>query len=306
MRGAAKAYLYNTFADGPYCGNRAIIVPDASEIDKHHRQLFAQEMHCVCAFLDELDQPAPRLQFFTEAQQIGMCGHATLAVTDQLLEATAGSTSAFLGEKASFRVDGGTVSVGVSTKDSRREFTLELNVAPLSETHLDASLISRLIGASPNALHPQFPMKLAKTGLRHLVVPLVNSEAVNAAQPEFTELGRYCREHDIDSVAVFAVQILNGAFSVELRDLCPAIGVNEEPASGTTTAAACSYIHNMKALDRVEPSERMTFAVSQGLTMGRKSRLTCSAELRPDNSYRCLISGSVYCFAALTVPAAAF
>jgi PhzF family phenazine biosynthesis protein len=77
-----------------------------------------------------------------------------------------------------------------------------------------------------------------------------------------------------DTVCVFARL---GEHLVRMRDFCAPIGVLEEPASGTTSAALADY------LNRHPPgSKTATVTVEQGAELGRPSQIEVHVETQQD------------------------
>ncbi|UCC72239.1 MAG: PhzF family phenazine biosynthesis protein [Gemmatimonadota bacterium] len=73
---------YNAFTDRPFAGNPAGVVTDASGLDDEVMQLIARQLNLAeTAFLVPPSSPAAdvRLRWFTPAQEVTLCGHATIA-----------------------------------------------------------------------------------------------------------------------------------------------------------------------------------------------------------------------------------
>jgi len=73
-------YLVDAFADGPFTGNPAGVVPSDAPLDDDLMARIAMEMNqAETAFTFPLFRGAYRLRWFTPTVEVDLCGHATLA-----------------------------------------------------------------------------------------------------------------------------------------------------------------------------------------------------------------------------------
>jgi trans-2,3-dihydro-3-hydroxyanthranilate isomerase len=113
--------------------------------------------------------------------------------------------------------------------------------------------------------HPELPIEVIRTGLRHLIVPVGSQQALVGIAPSEAALTGLAASGGADTVCVFARV---GDHRVRMRDFCAPIGALEEPASGTTSAALASYLTRHTAA----PTPA-SIVIEQGAEMGRPSRI---------------------------------
>jgi trans-2,3-dihydro-3-hydroxyanthranilate isomerase len=109
------------------------------------------------------------------------------------------------------------------------------------------------------------PIAIAGTGLRHLIVPLADSDAVREITIDRASIAALARRALVDTICVWAPGSERNHFRT--RDLCAAIGAIEEPASGTTSGALALYLAQHGQLADSE------LVLEQGVEMGRPSRI---------------------------------
>ena len=61
-------------------------------------------------------------------------------------------------------------------------------------------------------------------------------------KPRFEGIIQFCQEHKLDTVAVFCSEVERPGYTLHVRDFCPAVGVPESAAAGTTNAALAAYL----------------------------------------------------------------
>jgi PhzF family phenazine biosynthesis protein len=100
--------------------------------------------------------------------------------------------------------------------------------------------------------------------MRVLVVPLPDETAVNLCRPDFSELAALSLELGVDAVLLFAAA---GAGPLYARCFAPAVGVPEDPATGTAAGALGAYL----VLNGLAKGPE--FRVRQGDAVGRPGEI---------------------------------
>src|SRR6476619_8493636 len=87
--GSRPVYVVDAFADGPFRGNPAAVVPlepgDAPDA-AWMQQVAAEMKHSETAFVQSRADGAFDLRWFTPEVEVDLCGHATLASAHHLVE----------------------------------------------------------------------------------------------------------------------------------------------------------------------------------------------------------------------------
>lgn len=99
-------------------------------------------------------------------------------------------------------------------------------------------------------------------------------EDVRALKPDFRQLKELSKKNGVQTVARFSMETDNPENTLHIRDFCPAVGVDEVPASGTTNGALAGYLYK----NGLVPDESQLIVAEQGSEIGRPSLIHCEIE----------------------------
>jgi predicted PhzF superfamily epimerase YddE/YHI9 len=269
-----KIYVVDAFTGEPFKGNpAAILLPIDSPLEKGLMQKIAFEMNlsetAFLAPLPERDGVKPpgtvdfQLRWFTPKVEVDLCGHATLASAHVLWE----TARVEPGTAIRFHTKSGVLSARprVDTlPGGRRWIELDFPVEPPEVSKPPEGLL-RALGAEP--------LFVGKTRFDYFV-ETVSEETVRNMRPNFGLLEKVpCR-----GVIVTAK---GTDFDFVSRFFAPAVGVREDPATGSAhcslapywagklgkdTFAACQ-VSERGGLFRVRTAGDRTFISGQAVTV---------------------------------------
>ena len=260
---------YDAFSATAFGGSQAAVLTDAASIDQPERQRIAREIGMpATAFVDAYGKDWIQVQFMSTVMELPMCGHGTLCLLTHMLES--GLISA--GGDVELRLPKSSARVSVSETDSGR-FQVMLDIWPpaFESAPPHTGDLLTVLGLGADALSPQHPLETARGDFNHLVVPLTGLNAMRAIRPDFNGMVRFCHAHGIETIAVFCLETEDPHKHLHVRDFCPAVGVNESAAAGTTNAALSSYLLRHALV----PTDTSVIGVvaEQGLELGRPSSI---------------------------------
>lgn len=259
--------IVDAFSTGPFTGNAAAVVLDARRLDERQMQTIATELAVPAtafAWSDEdtaraqadADAPSPtasplRLRWFTPSVELSMCGHGTLAAAHALVE-----TGRIPWDDSSQCVElpvdcqAGRVTVFIERwpgEGGGRINWIEMIPPTLTPFPLPAAELSSLIGCGPEAIEL---IPVVKTQDRDLLVLVKDVITLNGATPDFHRIGMFSERHDIRGICVSTVNTLTPSLHVQKRYFAPALGINEDIASGSVHGPLCAYLvkHNLVPL----------------------------------------------------------
>lgn len=245
-------YQVDAFTDSPFCGNPAGVVPDANELSEVHMQNIAKEMNLSeTAFIVPIDDKNYKVRFFTPICEVNLCGHATIA------------TFYSLAKRGYIRsIDNGVKKVFQSTKAGKLLVEIyyeEGNVykvmmeqgQPISYGYvknidglLDAFGITKEdLGTGWNNVMPE----IISTGLPDIMLPIKGKDILYNLDIDFSKLKTVCKELDVIGVHAFYLPEDESQF-VYTRNFAPAVGINEEAATGTANGALLYYLNKNNLL----------------------------------------------------------
>lgn len=264
---AVPVFLYDSFPARRFGGNVAGVVFLDSPAPRGWPQHIAAELAAPTTGF--VDMPTARMRdarvrFFTPQQEIGACGHVTVAIATALAEAGVWPTG-----EAAVSTAGGRYPVALSDCGTGR-VRVEMRHR-LRHLHQPGPVPDMDGVLGPVQLSRRLPVTIAGTGLRHLLIPVQDAAGLAILPMAAASIAELSRALHVDTIGVFAVTSEDGeTVSVQMRDLCAGIGATEEPASGTTSAALAFGLAQAGLLT----GARARLRVDMGIEMGRPSRLS--------------------------------
>jgi PhzF family phenazine biosynthesis protein len=265
----SDALRYTAFTDTPDGGNPAGVVLDASGMGEDEMQRIAADVgYSETAFLMPRADGDFDVRYFSPAQEVAFCGHATIASAVALAEREGARPLVFHTQE-------GPVPVDARTGDGAVTATLT-SVAPYVED-VPPGLLETALAAlhwEAGELDPALPPRIAYAGVRHLVLAAATRERLAALDYDFEPLRQAMHAHGLTTL-----QLVHraGADTFDARDPFPVGGVVEDPATGAAAAAFGAYL---RELGLIAPPATIT--IRQGDDMGRPSRLTVDIGREPE------------------------
>jgi PhzF family phenazine biosynthesis protein len=270
-------YHVDAFTSQPFAGNPAGVVLDADGLDERTMLLIARELkHSETAFVLSPKQGGTyRVRFFTPTQEVNLCGHATVA-TAWVLHRECKAAAALKQE----------TKVGVLDLRVEKN-TVWMTQAPPTVEPLDVATgeIAEVLGLMPADIAVSAgPIQRAYTGNRHLIVPVWTREAIDAAEPDLRVLANLNVCLRCETTHLFCAKDLTTSDTIYTRDFAPAVGIAEDPVTGSANGALGGYFALNQLLKRDEscsaPAEalrRIEFVVEQGAAIDRPGRVIVRA-----------------------------
>ncbi len=242
-----RTLLVDAFAADPLAGNAAGVVPDASGLSESQMRAVARELSVSeTAFLFPTDTDADadrRVRYFTPAQEVDLCGHATIASHAHLF--------------ADGAVDAGTHSlsteVGVLEIRVEEDGTVWMTQDDPEVRRVDADYdrLADALGVPVDALRDasNLPVAWASTGLPFLLVPVAFLEPLGNASPDMRAIEALADEYDATGVYAFTFDSFEADSTLHARMFAPGAGVPEDPVTGTASGACGAYLREVGAFE---------------------------------------------------------
>src|SRR5262245_21344100 len=170
-------FQVDAFAERPFTGNQAAVMPLDHWLDEEVMQAIAAENNLSeTAFTvpSERDDADYDLRWFTPAVEVPLCGHATLAAGHVLIR----------GSQIRFSTKSGILTV---TRDLDDDSLLKLDLPAAALREVSEPEVCTALGLADR------PLWLADGCNDSIIVPVANEAEVLANTPDFTALGRIHR-----------------------------------------------------------------------------------------------------------------
>ena len=267
-----KYYLVDVFSRSPFGGNQLAVLPEAAGLSPEGMQKIAQEFNLgETAFV--LSKDAARNTFkvriFTPRSELPFAGHPTIGTACAL--AMGGYTGH--GDVHSLILEEGVGPVGVAVE--RREgvwnglLTLACKLERPTETP-SAVELAEVLGLIPSDVRRVF---CASVGIPFCFVQLASPQTVDRAAIDSSAWRTRLANTWAPNVYFFSGDIADGG-ELYARMCAPALGVAEDPATGS---AAAALVGTMAANSQFQGSV-FALSIKQGVAMGRPSDIRALAE----------------------------
>jgi PhzF family phenazine biosynthesis protein len=284
--------LYDAFSETAFGGSQAAIVSDAASLDASVMRQIVREMGLpAVGFVTETCERAIAAQFRSTVMELPMCGHGTIALMTRMVEL------GVLTWNGSDRIDvelclaSAGAAVEITRRDDGRPLVmLDVRMPDFRTDAVDTARLARLLGLTPDGFSAEWPIETAVGDFVHLVVPVKDLAAMRMIAPDFGGVVEICRDHGIETVAAFCTEVERPGSRLHVRDFCPAVGVAESAAAGTTNAALTGYLIR-HGIVRPNGDGRVSILAEQGHEICRPSTIRTVADLDGDTIVRLQVGG---------------
>jgi trans-2,3-dihydro-3-hydroxyanthranilate isomerase len=237
--------LVDAFAEQPFRGNRAGVVFDADGLTPQQMQRMALEVGASeTAFLSRLNDlhRPPLLRWFTPTTEVDFCGHATLAAAHALHHAGRWQMPT-PPDDATLMLACRPGRLTLSAEPLPRGglmWWLDMPTPKLRPDNTNPVRTCKLLGITPDDLDPALPAM--RTGDGDLIYLLRDWPVLMEMRPQFDELAAWCTRQQIRGICVATTQSLADTVDVHSRFFAPAVGVNEDPVTGSVHGPLAVYL----------------------------------------------------------------
>jgi trans-2,3-dihydro-3-hydroxyanthranilate isomerase len=257
--------LVDTFTTEAFAGNPAGVVLDGSQLTDQQMQKIANEIQVSeTAFMTGREQKNVKLRFFTPQTEVDFCGHAALAAVSALVWNKQIVPDSEV-DNLTILAKSGLVPVEIHPHPvSEVEVALTFNKPRFAPFGYSRELLSGALGVDQYQLPAHWPLSMVHAGVWSLVVPISTIEAVDQARPDYDSLARLNQKIGALTTMLYTWQ---GPVDMYCRCFAPAVGVNEDPVTGTGLAATAALVVKERAVQLNPPLTRLN--AEQGTHLGR-------------------------------------
>lgn len=288
-------HTLDVFTDKRHEGNPLAVVLDSEGLDDAAMQTIAREFNLpetvfVRPPADPLNSAAIRI--FTPANELPFAGHPTVGTAILLAELRAGEMLGGAGITIALEEKIGLVKVDVSRAPGRAaRAVFSLPALPKMLDHaFDAQVVARAIGLDPVEIgFGAHGIATWSAGVPFVMVPIRSLEAIGRAgyadpkawKEAFGVTGK-------GAAYLYTRETVNPAHHVHARMFAPAMGILEDPATGSAVAA----FSGVAATCELPEDGVHQLVIEQGFEMGRPSLIALDLDIQHGGLVAAAIGGS--------------
>ncbi|MGE7988170.1 PhzF family phenazine biosynthesis protein [Lysinibacillus fusiformis] len=266
MNKKVEFFYVDAFTTETFGGNPAGVIPNAENLTDEDMQKIANELNLSeTAFLLPTSNADAnyKIKYFTPTKEVDFCGHATLG-TAWLMATKCNWMDK--DDKVVFESNIGLIPVKWLMENNQLTRVSMTQVRPqVKSIDISPAVVANLVGIHETDIDDRYPIKIANTGVPHLMVPVKTRQAIDQAEPKLNELKKMNNDFNISTTHLFTFDT-NGQFDIYTRDFCPNIGIDEDPVTGAANGALGGYLYLENILAQ---QERHQLMIGQGHAINR-------------------------------------
>ena len=272
-----KFYTADVFTNVIFGGNPLAVFPDAQGISSELMQKIAKEFNLSeTAFVLPPEDPrhTRRLRIFTPGTELPFAGHPTLGMAHVLASIGAVSLEEDRTEIV-FEEGVGPVPVTISSQAGKPvSATLQAVLPQWGPEPPPAAVLAEILSlAEDDLLTGEWSAAAVSCGVPFLFVPVRDRSSLGRATVNREQWNRHLKSFWATALYVFCFDPERKGSDLRARMFAPAMGIEEDPATGSAASAFAGYLGVQEANNGVRQ-----WTLEQGFEMGRPSILTIQAE----------------------------
>ncbi|MBQ7087293.1 MAG: PhzF family phenazine biosynthesis protein [Clostridia bacterium] len=267
-------YVASAFAKDGKGGNKAgVMVENIPETAAEKLNIARIMGYSETAFVSNSDKADFKLEYFTPAEEVPLCGHATIATFTVLSQ---------LGKlnKTEYTIETGAGILRIKLQSDM--IFMEQNLPEFSEK-LSASEFEDVINAAD--IGKNYPIQIVSTGLRDIMLPIKDEKALSQLRPDFAAMTELSRAKNVVGVHAFALK--NDSITAVCRNFAPLYDIDEESATGTSNCALAGYLWNYGI-------KKDRYIFEQGYELGSPSEIIVDISNEGDEITSVFVGGKGY------------
>lgn len=256
----------DVFTSRPLAGNGLAVVHDADELPDTSMLGFARETRLSeTTFVQRPTEDGAdyRNRIWMTTGELDFAGHPSLGTAVAVARVRGDRQASYVQQTRA-----GLQSIEVELHDDALAHASMLQEPASMGPEVDPLPVAVALGIDPSDLHPELPVQVVSTGIRHLLVPLRDEVALASPRPVYDALAEVLRPEGAITAYLFVAD--PDRARADARSFFPGrTAVEEDPATGSAAGPLCAYLHARAGVARLQ--------IDQGVAMGRPSRLECAA-----------------------------
>jgi trans-2,3-dihydro-3-hydroxyanthranilate isomerase len=258
-----RYHRVDVFTDRPFCGNPLAVFPDAQGLDDATMQRIACEMNLSeTAFVFPSNtEAAYAVRVFTPSAELTKAGAPTLGTAFVLAREAMLPDS----RRVVLQEHSGPISVTLVSPMT----TMQYPDPDFGAEYLDFDAAAAMLGLARRDLLLPAPVQVVMCASPFTLVPLRDLDALARIQFRVDIWRRTLGQSSAPDIVAFTPDV-RPPLSARARVFAPAVGVAEDPATGTACACIGAYLIRYGL---VQCGSEAHLTIAQGVEMGRPSEI---------------------------------
>lgn len=222
-----KIYIASAFCKDNNGGNKAGVVLYQDNLSDKNKKKIAKILgYAETAFITDSNTADFKIEYFTPAEEVPLCGHATIASFGILKYLNRLNKNNYTIETKS-----GIFEINIEND----EIYMEQKV-PSFYQQLDYKEIKNCFDI--DCINKNYPIRIVSTGLKDILVPINDAEILNNLKPNFEYIINISKKYDVVGTHLYTFD----DNKIICRNFAPLYDVNEEAATGTSNCALAGLL----------------------------------------------------------------
>ena len=274
-----KFYIIDVFAEDQYAGNQlAVFLGEGVDALSDDDMLaIAQEMnYSETAFIPSStpQDGGYDVRIFTPKKELPFAGHPSLGaayiIQQEILQKPVKSLILNLGV--------GQIPVTWSSTEQEGEVLWMRQNQPEFYQILDPYIVASVLNLTISEIDEQFPIQEVSTGIPFIIVPLKDLQALRQAKINLELFEQLIQSTHAREILIFSPEPYNPEHQLSVRMFAPALGIPEDPATGSANGCLGGYLVQHQYFK----SDEINLKVEQGYEINRPSLLYLKAKKQED------------------------
>ncbi len=265
-----RQFILSSFVSVGGGGNKAAVVFDDFGLsDQQMLQVAKKNNFSETAFICFVNSDTNKfsIRYFTPTDEVDICGHAALASFQVLKQL------GYLNEGIAYHrtkagelkvlIDGDTILIEMRKPEVVMQLTKE------AVTKLVTINEANIIPGSHGRID------VISTGLKDIILEVDGIETLKSMSVVKENLIKFCKDNDLIGMHVVSRETIEADSDFSCRNFAPAVGIDEESATGTSNASLLYYV--LKESDHFDYNK--TYKIEQGYFMDSPSNIFARADL---------------------------
>ena len=222
-----KVYVASAFCKEEDGGNKAGVVLYENALTTDNKKNIAKQLgYAETAFITESNLADFKIEYFTPAEEVPLCGHATIA-TFGILK--------YLNklDKINYKIE--TKSGILNVNLDNQQIFMEQNIPTFYEK-IDYEEIKDSFDIE--CIDTTIPIRIVSTGLKDILIPIKNEILLNELKPNFEYIKEISKKYDVIGMHLYTFN----DNKIICRNFAPLYDVDEESATGTSNCALAGLL----------------------------------------------------------------